>query len=87
VLKIQLTSNHDVVLTVSGRLEADNVGELAALLEAGRDERTVVLDLKDLTLADDNAICYLGACERDGAVLRNCPPYIRTLIAREQNLS
>ena len=87
MLKIQITSNHDVVVTVSGRLEADNVGELAALLDAERDERTLVLDLKDLILADGDAIRILCACEQDGAVLRNCPIYIRTLIAREQNHS
>ncbi len=32
MLKIQRTANGDVVFTVSGRLEAHNVGELSALL-------------------------------------------------------
>ena len=36
MLKIQRQANGDVVLTVSGRLEADNVSELAALLAAER---------------------------------------------------
>jgi hypothetical protein len=36
-----------VVLTVSGRLQADHRGELAALLDAEHSGRTLVLDLKD----------------------------------------
>jgi anti-anti-sigma regulatory factor len=84
VLKIQYTDNGDAVLTVSGRLQADNVGELDAALDEERLGRTLVLDLKDLVGADEDAIRFLCACERDGTVLRNCPPYIRTWMARER---
>jgi hypothetical protein len=75
------------VLTVSGRLQADNVGELAALLDAEPSGRAVALDLKDLLLVDGDAIQFLCACERDGVVLRNCPLYIRTWMTRDLNLS
>ena len=75
--------NGDVVFTVSGRLRADNLGELAAVIDA--EARPLVLDLEDLVLADGDAIRYLCACERDGIELRNCRPYIRTLIARERS--
>ena len=37
MLKIQRTANGDIVFTVSGRLEAHNVGELSALLAAEQD--------------------------------------------------
>jgi uncharacterized protein YlaN (UPF0358 family) len=43
------------------------------------------LDLKDLVRADADAIRLLCACERDGITLRNCPPYIRTWMARERD--
>jgi hypothetical protein len=79
VLKVQYTGNGEAVLTVSGRLQADNLGELGALLDA---RRSLVLDLKDLVLADEEAIRFLCARERDGIVLRHCPPYIRTWMAR-----
>ena len=39
MLKIQRTANGEVVFTVSGRLQADNVSELSALLAADRDGR------------------------------------------------
>ena len=40
MLKIQRTANGDVVFTVSGRLEADNVSQFSALLAAEQDGRT-----------------------------------------------
>jgi len=82
MLKIQRTANGDVVFTVSGRLEAQNVSELSALL-AAEPARNLVLDLKDLVLADRDAVRFLRMCEEDSIVLRNCPPYIRAWMARE----
>jgi len=80
---IQRKANGDVVLTLSGRLVADNVGELSAVLEREPSGRTVVLDLKDVVLVDRETIRFLRARERDGMAFRNCPPYIREWMARE----
>jgi anti-anti-sigma regulatory factor len=84
MLKIQRSANGDVVLTLSGRLDADNVSELSTLLAAEPAGRAVVLDLKDVVLVDRDAVRFLRARERDRIALRNCPPYIREWIAREQ---
>ncbi len=73
MLKVRRTEDRDAVFIVSGRLQADNVGELW----------TLVLDLKDLVLVDRDAVHFLRVCEGDGIVLRNCPPYIRAWMARE----
>ena len=81
MLKIQRKANGDVVFTVVGRLEPDNVGELLQLLAAEPPGRTIVLDLKDLVLVDREAVRFLGRCESQGIVLRNCPPYIRGWMA------
>ena len=83
MLKIQRTANGDVVFTVSGRLQADNVSELSALLAAEQDGRTRVLDLQDLVLVDRDTVRFLRLSEGDGIVLRNCPPYIRAWMARD----
>jgi anti-anti-sigma regulatory factor len=83
MLRIQRTENGDVVFTVSGRLEAQNVSELSALLAAEEDGRPRVLDLKDLVLVDGDVVRFLCACAKDRIVLRNCPPYIRAWMARE----
>jgi hypothetical protein len=85
MLKIQRSANGDVVFTVSGRLDADNVIDLSALLAAEPVGRTLVLDLKDVVLVDRDAVRFLRARERDGITLRNCPPYIQAWIAREED--
>jgi hypothetical protein len=87
MLKIQRKANGDVVLTLSGSLVADNVGELSAVLAGEPAGRRVVLDLKDVVLVDRETVRFLRARERDGIALHNCPPYIREWIAREDDQS
>jgi len=75
-----------VVFTVSGRLDAENVGELCRLIDAEPAGAVVVLDLTDLVLADRDAVRLLRECETGGRiVLRNCPAYIRVWMAAEEN--
>ena len=85
MLRIQRYANGDVVFTVAGRLAADNVSDLAALLAAEPAGRTVVFDLKNVVLVDRDIVRFLRTCEGDGIALRNCPPYIREWIAREED--
>lgn len=84
MLKVQRSGNGEVVFTVSGRLEPDTVSELSAMLDVEPAGKSLVLDLKDVVLVDRDAVRFLGARERDGTTLRNCPPYIREWIAREE---
>jgi hypothetical protein len=84
MLRIQRNANGEVVFTVSGRLAADNVSELADLLAAEPAGRTVVLDLKSVVLVDRDIVRFLRMCKDDGIALRNCPPFIREWIAREE---
>ena len=84
-MKVQRFANGDIVLTVIGRLTADHVSELSSLLAAEPGDRRLVLDLKDVVLVDREVVHFLQACEGGGIVLRNCPPYIREWIAREEN--
>ena len=84
MLKIQRTANGDIVLTVIGRLEADHVSELSALLAAEPRDRRLVLDLRDVVLVDRHIVLFLRTCESEGIALRNCPPFIREWIVREQ---
>ena len=84
MLKIRRNANGEVVLTLSGRLKAENVSELSELLAAEPLGRTLVLDLKDVVLVDREIVRFLRACEGGGIELRNCPPYIREWIARAE---
>jgi anti-anti-sigma regulatory factor len=85
MLKIRRQANGEVVLAISGRLQADNLDELSALLGAEREPRGLVLDLRDLVIVDGDAIRFLCACERDGVVLRNCPRYVSVWMKRQRD--
>jgi anti-anti-sigma regulatory factor len=85
MLKIRRTADGDVVLKISGSLQADNLDELSALLHAEERRRGLVLDLTDLVIADADAVRFLSGCERDGIVLRNCPRYVSAWMARERD--
>jgi anti-anti-sigma regulatory factor len=83
MLKITRTANGEVVFKLCGRMEAEDVGELEKLCSAEGSGRRVVLDLKDLTLVDQEAVSFLSRAEADSILLRNCPAYIREWITGE----
>lgn len=84
MLRIQKTANGEVVLTVSGRLSSENLSEVETLLRSERNGRRTILDLRDLTLADRDAVRFLARCETDSIELRNCPAFVREWITRER---
>jgi len=85
MLRIQREANGQIVLTISGQLHGDNLTELAKLIEAGETDHRIVLDLRELTLVDRDAVRFLRQCESNGIELKNCPPYICEWIARQRN--
>ena len=84
MLKINRAANGEVVFTLSGRMDAENLAEIKALFGSETKDRRIVLDLKDLTLVDREAVRFLESCETDSIKLRNCPAYIREWITRER---
>jgi predicted metal-binding protein len=64
-------------------MTAEEVTELKALFDA--DCRTIVLDLRDVRLADRDAVKFLRDCEADGMKLENCPAYVREWMEREKD--
>ena len=79
MFRIQRTTDGGItVLTVSGRLDAENISDLRQSLDTLPDGGRVALDLADLLLADREAMRFLGDREASGRiVLRHCPAYIR----------
>jgi len=77
-------SEGQVVLTLSGRIQAENVAELQRFLELERVGRGLILDLKDVTLVDRDAVKFLARCEVGSIELKNCPAYIREWIEKER---
>jgi len=82
VLRITRATNGEVVIKLSGRMDTENVGELETLVREEAQGRRIVLDLRDLTLADQEAVSFLKRCEEDNITLKNCPAYIREWITR-----
>ena len=83
-LKIERSAQHRfTVFTLSGRMEAEHVEELKELFDC--DYRNIILDLRDLRLADRDAVRFLRGCEADGMKLENCPAYVREWMDREKD--
>ena len=83
MLKITTVANGEVVIKLSGRMDSENIGELETLMTSEADGRRIVLDLRDLTLVDQDAVSFLKRCKEDNITLKNCPAYIRQWITRE----
>ena len=71
-----------VILCISGRIAAQDVEMLRGLLEQERS--AVAIDLKNVLLADREAVNLLAVHESNGVELRNCPAYIREWVTRER---
>jgi predicted metal-binding protein len=83
-LRIERSTRQGFTLfTLSGRMEAAQVAELKELFD--RDYRNIILDLRDLKLADRDAVRFLRGCKADGMKLENCPAYFREWMDREKD--
>jgi hypothetical protein len=84
MLRIQRSENGKVVFTLSGQLDEEPIAELETLINSEANGRRIVLDLKDLTLVNEDAVTFLERCESNRITLENCPPYIREWIKRQR---
>ena len=85
MLKIRRTANGEVVFTLSGRMDSESVAELERLFKSEADGCHMVLDLKDITLANQDAVNFLERCEASTITLKNCPAYIREWIMSQKS--
>ena len=65
-------------------MESETTAELERLIDSEANGRGVVLNLKDLTLVDEDGVVFLERCESNGVKLENCPPYVREWINRQR---
>ena len=71
-----MTFKITVVLRISGRIDAEHLGELRSCMS--RHGPQVVLDLDDVQLVDVAVVRFLARRQAEGMELRNCARYIRT---------
>jgi len=81
----RLVERMSVVFTLSGRIQADQVPTLQALLSSESLDLDIVLDLRHIKLVDRDAVQFLANREAAGTELRNCSAYIREWITQETN--
>jgi hypothetical protein len=84
MLKVQRSANGQVVFTLSGQMDVNSIVELETLFKSEKDDRRRILDLRDVTLVDQDAVTFLDRCEMENITLKNCPAYIREWITRQR---
>ena len=87
MLRIQRSANREVVFTLSGQMDDESITELETLINSEANGRGLVLDLKDLTLVNEDAIIFLERCELNSITLENCPAYVREWINAQRRKS
>jgi anti-anti-sigma regulatory factor len=85
MLRIDRDSNGGILFTLVGVLDAEHVAELERLLGLEENGRRLVLNLRDVTLADNSGLRFLARCESNGVRLDGCPAYMRASIDREKH--
>jgi hypothetical protein len=64
-----------------GRMRSEDIDQVRAEIAASA--ALTALDLDELALADVDVIRFLVTAEREGIVLRHCPPFVREWMTRE----
>ena len=80
MLRTRRTGNGEVLFTFSGRIETEDVKHLQRLLAVETSGKRLILDLRDVTLVNQDAVKFLCRCEADGIKLENCPLHVRRWI-------
>ena len=82
MFKLERSSDGErTTLRLIGRVRSEHLGEIADQMGVGGPQ--VTLDLEHVTIVDVDVVRFLGACERQGTHLLDCPPYVREWISRE----
>jgi hypothetical protein len=87
MLKIEKSSNGEVVFRLSGQIEEEHLAELEALINAETRGSRIVLDLKNLIMVGRDTVAFLERCEAGGITLVNCAAYVREWITRQRHAS
>ena len=84
MLRIERSANGQVVFTLSGRMQTENMEQFQQLLVVERPGQQLMLNLRDVTLVNQDVVAFLAQCEANGIKLENCPLHIRNWIDQEK---
>jgi hypothetical protein len=71
-----------IVFKVSGRMQAELLGELEKAFAAETKTPGVAVDMTNVRLVDQDTVMFLAAYEAQGVKLLNCAAYVREWITR-----
>ena len=84
MLRIERSANGQVVFTLSGRMQTEDIGQFQQLLVVETPGQQLVFNLRDVTLVNQDVVTFLAQCEANGIKLENCPLHIRNWIDQEK---
>jgi hypothetical protein len=84
MLRIERSANGQVVFTLSGRMQTEDIEQFQQLLVVERPGRQLRFNLRDVTLINQDVVTFFAHCEASGIKLENCPLHIRSWIDQEQ---
>jgi hypothetical protein len=84
MLRIERSANGQVVFTLSGRIQTEDIEQFQQLLVVETPGQPVMFDLRDVTLVNQDAVTFLAECEAKGITLESCPLHIRNWIDQER---
>ena len=84
MLRIERSANGQVVFTLSGRMQTQDIEQVQQLLVVEAPGQRLMFNLRDVTLVNQDAVTFLARCEANGIKIENCPLYIRNWIDQEK---
>ena len=84
MLRIERSANGQVVFTLSGRMQTEDIEQFQQLLVVETPGQPVMFDLRDVTLVNQDVVTFLADCEAKGIKLESCPLHIRNWIDQEK---
>ena len=84
MLRIERSANGQVVFTLSGRMQTEDIEQVRQLLVVEAPGQRLVFNLGDVMLVNQDAVTFLADCEVKGIALESCPLHIRNWIDQEK---
>jgi hypothetical protein len=84
MFRIERSANGQVVFTLSGRMKTEDIEQVRQLLVVEAAGRRLRINLKDVTLINQDIVVFLAECEAKGIELECCPLHVRSWIDREK---
>ena len=82
MLRIERSANGQVMFTLSGRMQTEDIDQVRQLLAVEAAGQRRVINLRDVTLINQDVVAFLAECEAQGIELECCPLHMRSWIDR-----